>query len=121
MGPRVEVADVAVPGTSPQAIMIAPARKFSCLSMPNALILEQSNPTGTSGSVEWVIILPFVIPFMMPWAAAEKVAAPELSSARKTPVRTMHRPIKTRGLKKADFEVDFFFMELANDVDGIKV
>ena len=24
----------------------------------------------------------------------------------------MHRPIKTRRLKKADFEADFFFMEL---------
>ena len=30
----------------------------------------------------------------------------------------MHRPIKTRRLKKADFEADFFFMELV-DVDGI--
>ena len=27
--PRVEVAEVAPPGTSPQAIMMAPARKFS--------------------------------------------------------------------------------------------
>jgi hypothetical protein len=78
--------------------------------------LEQSNPTGTSGSEEWVIILPFVIPFMMLRAAAEN--PPELSSARKTPVRTTHRAIKTRGLKKADFEVDFFFMELASDVTG---
>jgi hypothetical protein len=32
----------------------------------------------------------------------------------------MHRPIKTRGLKKADFEVGFFFMELAIDFDGIR-
>jgi hypothetical protein len=28
------------------------------------------------------------------------------------PARAMHRPIKTRRLKKADFEADFFFMEL---------
>jgi hypothetical protein len=33
----------------------------------------------------------------------------------------MHRPIKTRRLKKADFEVDFFFMELAIDLDVISV
>ena len=31
----------------------------------------------------------------------------------------MNRPIKTRRLKKADREADFFFMELVNDVDGI--
>jgi hypothetical protein len=30
----------------------------------------------------------------------------------------MHRPIRTRRLKKADFEADFFFMKLAIDVDG---
>ena len=47
---------------------------------------------------------------------AENVPRP--ASARKTPARTMHTPIRTRRLKKADFEVDFFFMELANDVDG---
>ena len=28
------------------------------------------------------------------------------------PASAMHRPIKTRRLKKADFEADFFFMEL---------
>ena len=31
----------------------------------------------------------------------------------------MHRPIKTRRLKKADFEADFFFMELAINGVGI--
>ena len=36
---------------------------------------------------------------------------PKLSSARNTPARTINRPIKTRKLKKADFEVDFFFMD----------
>ena len=44
---------------------------------------------------------------------------PKLASAKKTPARTINRPIKTRRLKKADCEADFFFMELANDVDGI--
>src|SRR4026209_2082914 len=61
MGPSVEVAEVACPGTSPQAIMSAPARWFSCLSMPFSRIVEQSNPTGTKGSEELVIILPLVI------------------------------------------------------------
>ena len=36
------------------------------------------------------------------------------TSAKKTPARAMHRPIKTRRLKKADFEADFFFMELVH-------
>jgi hypothetical protein len=34
------------------------------------------------------------------------------TSAREIPASAMHRPIKTRRLKKADFEADFFFMEL---------
>ena len=48
--------------------------------------------------------------------SAENVPRP--ARARKTPARTTNRPIKTRRLKKADFEVDFFFIEFANDVDG---
>jgi hypothetical protein len=32
----------------------------------------------------------------------------------------MDRPIRMRRLKKADFEADFFFMELVIDVDGIR-
>src|SRR4029453_11872265 len=44
------------PSIAPQAIMIAPARKFSCLSMPSPSILEQSNPTGTRGSWDTVIM-----------------------------------------------------------------
>src|SRR6476620_829866 len=61
MGPRVEVAEVEVepPGARPQAIMIAPARKFSCLLIPFSEIVEQSNPTGTRGSVDVVMILYF--------------------------------------------------------------
>jgi hypothetical protein len=37
--------------------------------------------------------------------------APKPKSARKTPARTINRPIKGRRLKKADFEVDFLFMD----------
>src|SRR6266487_5919484 len=40
--------------------------------------------------------------------------APELSSATKTPKRQSTDAIKTRRLKKADFEVDFFFMDEVN-------
>ncbi len=39
-------------------------------------------------------------------------ATPKPASARKTPARTINRPIKTRRLKKADCEVDFFFIGL---------
>src|SRR5882762_6585973 len=73
---------------------------------------EQSNPTGTRGSVDWVIIVRFCC------ACAEN--GPKPSSARKTPARITNRPIKTRGLKNpasprvrqtgADCEVDFFFI-----------
>ena len=49
-------------------------------------------------------------------ALAENVPRP--ASARKTPVRTTNSPIKTRRLKKADREADFFFMN-GYDVDGI--
>ena len=34
------------------------------------------------------------------------------TSARETPARAIKRPIKTRRLKKADFEADFFFIVL---------
>ena len=38
--------------------MIAPARKFSILSMPSWRILEQSKPGGTSaGHPDWVVTL----------------------------------------------------------------
>ena len=47
-------------------------------------------------------------------ACAELAVSPENVpkpiSARKTPARTTNRPIKTRTLKKADCEVDFFFI-----------
>ena len=51
-------------------------------------------------------------------AVAENVPNP--ASARTTPARTTLSPINTRRLKKADCEVDFFFMKLADDVDGVK-
>src|SRR5438477_7831642 len=57
-------------------------------------------------------------------AFAELAVSPENvprpASARKTPVRTTNSPIKTRRLKKADREADFFFMN-GYDVDGVSV
>src|SRR5438445_970653 len=103
----------APPCASPQAIMIAPARMFSCLSMPSARIWEQSNPLGTRGSLDVVIMRCFCC------ACAEK--APKPTSARKTPARTTNRPIKRRRLKKADCEDFVFFIGLLGDflfVDG---
>ena len=42
------------------------------------------------------------------------------ASAREMPARAINRPIKTRGLKNADFEVGFFFMGMNGyDVDGV--
>src|SRR6266480_5819007 len=81
--------------------MMACARMFSCLSIPSSLMREQSNPGGTRGSVDVMVTLDCC-------ACAEK--APKPSSARKTPARTINRPIKMRRLKKADCE-DFFFMD----------
>jgi len=53
--------DTASPGSPPSAlphyIIIAPARKFSCLSMPSSRILEQSKNRGTSGSMDLVVTL----------------------------------------------------------------
>ncbi len=41
-------------------------------------------------------------------AVADNVPRPV--SVRTTPARNTHRPVNTRRLKKADFEVDFSFM-----------
>src|SRR5262249_17330026 len=87
--------------------MIAPARMFSCLLMPSSSILEQSKPTGTRGSLDAVTMW-FLTVTRAPLAANASTA----SSAREIPASATHRPIKTRRLKKADFEVDFFFMDL---------
>src|SRR5437588_1545055 len=57
---------------------------------------------GTRGSMDLASALYFCC------ACAENVPKP--SSARKMPARTKNRPIKTRRLKKADSEADFFFI-----------
>src|SRR6266567_8929847 len=50
--------------------------------------------------------------FFAPLACANAlVNAPVASSATKTPMRQKTAAIKTRRLKKADCEVDFFFMD----------
>jgi hypothetical protein len=55
-------------------------------------------------------------------ACAELAVIPENvprpASARRTPIRTANRPTKTRRLKKADREADFFFMSVF-EVDGV--
>src|SRR6266481_9865166 len=92
-----------------------PARKFSCLSIPRSCIVAQSNPGGRPATL---IIL------CVCCACAELAVSPEnvprLISATKTPARTTNSPIKTRRLKKADREADFFFMN-GYDVNGISV
>ena len=54
-------------------------------------------------------------------ACAELAVSPEKvpkpSNARKTPARKTDKPIKTRRLKNADCEVDFFFMSGVYGVD----
>src|SRR3954466_11719272 len=101
--------------------MIAPARRFSCLSMPSCLTLEQSNTAGTSGSVEdWVAIL-----YLFGDAGALLVAlcaanAPKPSSASETPARAINRPTKVRRLKNADCETAFFFMN-GYEVDELRL
>src|SRR5262245_13013950 len=89
-------------------IIMPPARMFSFLSIPSSSIRKQSNPAGTSGSMDALYCC----------ACAENTPKP--SSARKTPARAIHRPIMTRRLKnppwlrlrraRADCEVDFFFI-----------
>src|SRR6266496_3748199 len=67
---------------------------------------EQSNPGGRP----WMsIILCFCCPCAELAVIAENMPRP--ASARTTPARTMHTPIKTRGLKNADCEVGFFFID----------
>jgi hypothetical protein len=95
--------------------MMAPARRFSCLSMPSRLTLEQSNATGTSGSIEDLDVTLYLFG---EGATTRLAGAPRpsgfavASSASETPARAINRPTKTRRLKNADCEVDFFFMEL---------
>src|SRR5689334_1058517 len=104
------------PSARPQKIMIAPARKFSIRSMPSWRILEQSKPGGTSGLIRWALVVMWYLcavrakeeaPTLDPddFAAANSVKA-----NREMPANATNRPIKTRRLKKADWEVDFFFI-----------
>ena len=105
----------------PQKIMMAPARKFSILSMPSWWILEQSKPGGTSGLMYWDLVVTLILgcacevrgmrggaptPVLNGFAAV----ANWLKASRETPVSATNRPIKTRRLNNADCEVDFFFM-----------
>jgi hypothetical protein len=52
---------------------------------------------------------PFDFARMMFWAVTENT--PELANASRMPPKTTAKPSKTRRLKKADREADFFFME----------
>ena len=74
-------------------------------------MLEQSNPGGRRlRSIDLVAVFCFCCAFAELAAIAENTPKP--SSARETPARSTNKPIKTRRLKKADFEVDVFFTVL---------
>ena len=74
-------------------------------------MVEQSNPGGRRlRSIDLVAVFCFCCAFAELAAFAEN--APKPSTAREAPARSMNRPIKTRRLKKADFEVDVFFTVL---------
>src|SRR5215475_11698457 len=106
--------------------MMAPARKFSILSMPSWRILEQSNPGGTRGLMYWDLLVTLYLPgdgattrlagTVRP-AGFAVASAPNASS--ETPARAINRPTKTRRLKNADCEVDFFFMN-GYEVSGVE-
>src|SRR4029077_9781550 len=104
--------------------MMAPARRFSCLSMPSCLSVEQSNIGGTSGSMEDFVVTVVTLYLNGPAGALGPAGAPRpagfavASNARETPARAINRPAKTRRLKNADCEVDFFFMN-GYEVDGV--
>ena len=90
--------------------MIAPARKFSILSMPNWRILEQSNPGGTSGLMycEFMLTLYF---FGSAGALPITGRAPKPTSAKRDAGQHYeHVRLRHGGLKKADREADFFFI-----------
>ena len=74
-------------------------------------MVEQSNPGGRRlRSIDLVEVFCFCCARAELAAFAENVPKP--SSANKRPAKNTNRPIKTRRLKKADFEVEFFFMVL---------
>src|SRR6266481_9449270 len=85
---------------------------FSCLLMPNCRILEQSNSAGTRGSME-LEAMPYFCCISASCAADRLFFCPNglaARSASEMPVIPTNSPIKTRRLKNADREVDFFFM-----------
>ena len=82
-------------------------------------MVEQSNPGGRRlRSIDLVA----VFCFCCVWAELAAIAenAPKPSIARETPARIMNRPIKTRRLKKADFEVELFFMFLGGLLKNLR-
>src|SRR5690242_7155428 len=93
--------------------MIRPARKFSCLSMPKSLILEQSNPGGrTLRSIP-----PIALFFCCAFANLEgEDEALEPRSASEAPTRNTDRPSKTRRLKNAE-RVEHFFCIMESGVE----
>jgi len=74
--------------------------------------VAQSNPGGRPGTL---IILCVCCAFAE--LAVSPVNVPRLISAIKTPATTTNSPIKTRTLKKANCEADFFFIG-GSDADG---
>src|SRR5438093_9422670 len=67
--------------------------------------------------MELMVRLYFCCTFAELAALAEN--PPKPTSARRTPARTITRPIKMRGSRKANCEPDFFFMS-GHDVDKIR-
>src|SRR6266480_2813000 len=103
------------PSAWPQKIMIAPARKFSILSMPSCRILEQSKPGGISGLICWDLVV--TLYFCCACAGVSGYGLAVANRASEMPANPTNRPTRTRRLKKADCEVDFFFMN-GVEVDG---
>src|SRR6266481_790942 len=70
-------------------------------------MVEQSNPGGRP----WMLI---IFCFCCAWAELAVIAenVPRPASARKTPARTVHTPIRTRRLKKAWQAFFYFFCGL---------
>ena len=68
--------------------------------------MAQSNPGGRPATL---IILCVCCAFAELAVSPENVPRP--ISATKTPARTINSPAKTRRLKKADCEADFFFID----------
>src|SRR5438874_3112406 len=86
--------------------MMSPASMLSCLLIPRLKTCEQSNPGGNTlgsmgGVAGWVCC--WFLTVLRPNGFAA-------NSASETPASTIRTPSKTRGLKKAECEADFFFM-----------